>query len=107
MGCCSTHRGCFRSARGLRGGWRAAPSWARASAVGGIVYLAVQLFLPGGIGGDAYFGPRYTIEPLVLAAPLLWASYEALEGRARLAAQALLVAGGLLHAVGAAANVSV
>ena len=50
---------------------RSAPTWQRAAALAGVCGMAVQLLLNRYSGGDAFFGPRLWIEPLVLLAPLL------------------------------------
>ncbi len=66
---------------GLRGGWRAAPAWARAAAASGLAYALTQLALNRFSGGDGFFGNRLMIEPLVLAAPLGLLAYYAWASR--------------------------
>jgi hypothetical protein len=56
---------------GIPTGWRAAPDWVRGAAVGGLVYLVVQLLLNRFSGGEGFFGYRLPLETLTLAAPLL------------------------------------
>jgi alpha-1,2-mannosyltransferase len=60
---------------GLRAGWRAAPAWVRGSAVGGLLYLLLQLKANRYSGGEGFWGYRYPLETLVAAAPLLLLSY--------------------------------
>jgi hypothetical protein len=61
---------------GLRAGWRVAPDWVRASAVGGLGYLIMQLSGNRFTGGLGYFGYRVTMEPLVLCTPLLALAFQ-------------------------------
>lgn len=56
---------------GLRAGWRAAPDWARGSALAGLLYLALHLRMNRFWGGTNFFSYRYPLETLTLAAPLL------------------------------------
>ena len=60
---------------GLRAGWKAAPSWARGAAVGGILYLLVQYKANRYSGGVHYSTYRYPLEALTAAGPLLLFSY--------------------------------
>jgi alpha-1,2-mannosyltransferase len=60
---------------GLRAGWRAAPAWVRGSAVGGLLYLLLQLKANRYSGGVGFWGYRYPLETLAAAAPLLLLSY--------------------------------
>lgn len=60
---------------GLRSAWRAAPAWVRGSAVGGLLYLLLQLKAEGYSGGSGFSGYRYPLETLAAAAPLLLLSY--------------------------------
>lgn len=60
---------------GLRPAWRAAPSWARASALGGLAYLLVQMQANRFSGGTGFYGYRLQLETLALATPLLALSY--------------------------------
>ena len=60
---------------GLRSAWRAAPAWVRGSAVGGVLYLLLQLKAEGYSGGGGFWGYRYPLEALAAAAPLLLLSY--------------------------------
>jgi hypothetical protein len=60
---------------GLRSAWRAAPAWVRGSAVGGVLYLLLQLKAEGYSGGSGFWGYRYPLEALAAAAPLLLLSY--------------------------------
>lgn len=61
---------------GLRAGWRAAPDWVRASAIGGLCYLILQLSGNRFTGGLGYFGYRVTMEPLVLWSPLMALAFQ-------------------------------
>jgi alpha-1,2-mannosyltransferase len=60
---------------GLRAAWKAAPSWVRGSALGGLVYLLVQYKANRFSGGGGFFTYRYPLEALTAAAPLLYLSY--------------------------------
>lgn len=60
---------------GLARAWRAAPSWVRSSALGGVVYLVVQLAGNTWIGGPV-FGYRLILPSLVAWWPLLTMAYE-------------------------------
>jgi hypothetical protein len=51
------------------------PDWARWAAVGGTLYLLIQLRANRFSGGDGHFAYRYPLEALVAAAPLLYLSY--------------------------------
>ncbi len=59
---------------GIRMGWRASPSWARGSLLGGLLYLLVQYKANRATGGT-FLGYRYPLEALVAAAPVLFLSY--------------------------------
>lgn len=61
---------------GLLRAWRVAPSWVRASAVGGVVYMLVQLRINHFSGGDNFYSYRLSIEMLTMAAPLLLLAYQ-------------------------------
>lgn len=50
--------------------WRA-PDWALGAAIGGLLYMVVQLQANRVSGGNQIFGYRYPLEPLMAAAPLL------------------------------------
>jgi hypothetical protein len=85
-------------------GWRIAPEWVRSSAIAGLVYLAVQLRSNTWDGGAGFFGSRLTIETLVLAAPLLLCTWQAIIRRDRLLRAIFSIFAVLslaLHAVGA------
>ena len=56
---------------GLPRAWRAAPTWVRAFAAGGVLYLLIQAKLNHFSGGVRFWGPRLTLESLTLWAPLL------------------------------------
>lgn len=86
---------------GLRAAWRESPTWVRSTAVAGVLYLIIQAWLPGRGGGDTFFGPRYVLEPLTLAAPLLLLAYGRVSPRCRRLVHLLLAAGALIHAIGA------
>jgi hypothetical protein len=85
-------------------GWRVSPWWVRASAVGGVAYLIVQLRSNTWHGGGSYFGSRLTLETLILCAPLLLRTWQSrIEGsqRLRVACVGLVVVAGVLHGLGA------
>lgn len=54
---------------------RRAPAWSVGAAVGGLIYLLIQLKANRFTGGEGHFGYRYPLEALTAAAPLLFASY--------------------------------
>jgi alpha-1,2-mannosyltransferase len=56
---------------GVPAAWRAAPSWVRAAAVGGLGYAAVHLWANNFAGGAGFYSYRYTIESLTLLSPML------------------------------------
>ena len=88
----------------VRHGWRASPSWVRSAAVGGLLYLGIQLRVNDWTGGADFFGSRLTIETLVLLAPLLlmtWRASVSKSARLKGACVGLLVVGVLLHGYGA------
>lgn len=60
---------------GLPAAWRAAPSWVKGSAVGGLLYLLLQLKANRYSGGSGFWAYRYPLETLAAAAPLLLLSY--------------------------------
>jgi hypothetical protein len=67
---------------GLVAAWRVAPAWVRSSAVGGLLYIAVQLKANRFQGGDPFWSYRYPIETLTLLAPLLVLAWrECVRGR--------------------------
>lgn len=59
----------------LRPAWRGAPSWARAAALGGVVYMLVQLKINHFTGGANFWGYRLSLELLTLSGPLLWLAW--------------------------------
>jgi hypothetical protein len=72
---------------------RSVPTWTVVSAVGGLLYLVVQVRAVGPLGGRDFFGPRTSLETLVLAAPLLVVATARLTARSRVALVAVGVAG--------------
>lgn len=60
---------------GIGAAWRAAPSWVRGGALGGLVYLLVQLKANRYTGGAGFPAYRYPLEALTAAAPLLFLAY--------------------------------
>lgn len=60
---------------GLRRAWQVAPAWVKGSAVGGVLYLLLQLKANRYSGGAGFWAYRYPIEMLVAAAPLLFLAY--------------------------------
>lgn len=51
--------------------WSSAPVWERASALGGVTYLVIQLQLNHFFGGYGFYGYRIPLDGLVFALPLL------------------------------------
>ena len=93
---------------GLARAWRVGPWWARASAVSGVAYTAVQIQIQSGaegfLAGNLIYAYRYTIEGLFLCVPLLALSYrEWVVGRStrERAAYVLAVSSVWIHGVGA------
>ena len=60
---------------GAVAGWRKAPPWARSLAVGGLLYLLIQLRANRFSGGDGHFAYRYPLETLMAAGPLFVSGY--------------------------------
>lgn len=60
---------------GIPAAWRRAPGWVRGSAIGGVLYLLLQLKANRYSGGDTFWGYRYPLEMLAASAPLLLLSY--------------------------------
>lgn len=60
----------------LRGAWANSTPLSRGMALGGLGYFLAHLILNRYTGGGGFFGYRYPIESLVVAAPLLCAAYE-------------------------------
>ena len=56
---------------GVPKAWKAAPSWARSAALGGLAYLLLQMQANRFSGGSGFYGYRLPLEPLTLATPLL------------------------------------
>ena len=56
-------------APGLRPAWRVAPPWVRSAALGGALYLIVQLKGNRFSGGDRFWSYRYPLETLTFALP--------------------------------------
>jgi hypothetical protein len=89
---------------GLRRAWRVSPGWVRSSAVGAGVYLLVQLKGEVFTGGVHFWSYRYTLEPLVLCAPLLalaWREWTSVTSRRRAAFGALVLLSVAWQAIGA------
>lgn len=88
----------------LRRGWRASPTWVRSAAVGGVVYMLVQLQANEFHGGYSQFGYRLPLEMITMATPLLVVSYhEAIRQHERWAALVKVCTAGsiVLFALGA------
>ena len=58
-------------ALGIPEAWRNSPQWVKASAIGAVPYLLVQLILNPFHGGSSFFGYRLMLEPLTALSPLL------------------------------------
>ena len=72
--------------------WRHAPDWVKGAAIGGVVYLLVQLKANRFSGGEGHFGYRYPLESLMAAAPLLALSAQRWAWPRALSRKVLLVA---------------
>lgn len=55
--------------------WREAPAWSRGAAMGGVLYLLLQLKANRYSGGGGFVGYRYPLEALTAAGPLLALAY--------------------------------
>lgn len=91
-------------APGVRAAWRAAPHWVRSSAVGGALYLVIQMKSEPFDGGAYFWGYRYPLESLSLAAPLLllaWTHWTSRSPRRRATFAALVVVSVALQVIGA------
>ncbi len=89
---------------GLPAAWKAAPSWVRGSAIGGLLYLLIQYKANRFSGGSGFYSYRYPLEMLTAAAPLLYLSFkEWVEPRPRPLRifLALAIASVVIHGVGA------
>jgi hypothetical protein len=89
---------------GLTRAWAVAPTWTRSAAVGGLLYLAVQLKANPFGGGATFWSYRYPIETLTALAPLLvlsWREWVSRAARRRAAFTALVTFAIALQAVGA------
>jgi hypothetical protein len=60
---------------GLRAGWTRSPDWVKGAALGGLLYLLVQLRANRYSGGDGHFAYRYPLEALMAGSALLGVSY--------------------------------
>ena len=81
-------------AAGLPAVWRTSPHWMRSAAIGGAVYLLIQLKSNRFNGGEGFWGYRYPLPMLTLAAPLLflaWRDWVAPCARRRAAFIALVI----------------
>lgn len=56
---------------GLPRAWRCAPAWVRGAAVGGVLYMVLQLAGNVVDGGSGYYSYRYPLEALTAFTPLL------------------------------------
>lgn len=89
---------------GIRRAWRAAPHWVQGAALGGTLYLLVQIRGNVWHGGDGFFAYRYPLEMLLLAAPLLLLAWREWVRRTDLRATLTRWSAGLaivIHGVGA------
>jgi len=90
---------------GLVKAWKVAPPWARGAAIGGLLYLLLQLKANRFSGGDGHFAYRYPLEMLAAAAPLLalswreWVKGHALRTKLLAAAVVLSVVGQTIGAI--------
>jgi hypothetical protein len=60
---------------GFAKAWRPAPAWAKGAAIGGLLYLLLQLKANRFTGGGGFFAYRYPLEALTAMAPLLALSW--------------------------------
>ena len=74
---------------GLKAAWRHAPDWAKGAAVGGVLYLLIQLKANRFSGGSGFTGYRYPLEMLAASGAILFLSYEHWVREKRLARLAL------------------
>lgn len=89
---------------GVAAAWRRAEGWMRSAAVSAVMVLLAQYWVQPSQGGDLFFGSRYGIEPLTLAAPLLvlaWREWVAIAPGRRRAFRILVVVSVALQAFGA------
>jgi hypothetical protein len=84
---------------GLHRGWRTADTATRYAALGGLLYLLIQLRANRFSGGEGHFGYRYPLEALTAAAPLLFVTYRAWIAEQPMFKAALLVAVGVSVAI--------
>jgi len=82
---------------GLVKAWKAAPDWVRGAAIGGVLYLLVQLKANRFSGGGGHFAYRYPLEALAASAPLLVLSWR--EWVSEHPVRTKLFAGGVVLAV--------
>lgn len=90
-------------ALGVPAGWRHAPSWVRSSAIGGLLYFVVQMKSEVFDGGANFWGYRYSLESLTLAAPLFllaWQHWVRRTARRRASFAALVIVSVTLQLVG-------
>jgi hypothetical protein len=76
---------------GVPSAWKTSPWWVRGAAVGGVIYLLVQLKANRFTGGGGFFSYRYPLEALTAWAPLLVIAYERWTGRRPVAQRAFIV----------------
>lgn len=86
---------------GIPSAWRASPDWVRGSALGGFLYLLLQLKANRYSGGAGFFSYRYPLEMLTAAAPLFLLSWRHWVSKSRLRSWLLLI--GVIFAVAAQA----
>lgn len=89
---------------GLKNAWTNASHWVRSTAVAGLVYALIQLYLIRFTGGQGFYSYRTMIEPLTLLLPLLVCSYSAwtaMSPNRRAAFNALVALSVSFHAFGA------
>ncbi|MFP5219913.1 MAG: hypothetical protein ACLGIG_09280 [Actinomycetes bacterium] len=61
---------------GLVTAWRRSPAWSRSAAMGGLLYMIVQLRGNDWMGGYSFYSYRLALEWLTLSAPLLVVAYQ-------------------------------
>lgn len=89
---------------GLPAAWRAAPTWARSAALGGLAYMAAELQRNSFSGQSGFFSYRLAIEWVTASVPLLvlaWTHWTSQTAGRRKTFVALALVSTAFHAIGA------